>query len=158
MENKKIIRSFRDLDVYQNASKACKIVFEKILPKIPKSEEKDLRDQLSRSSKAVPRLISEGYAKKHQVKGFQKYLDDAHAESNETIVGLEQCVDLYNIEPIICRNLIDLYDKISRQLYKLALAWDNFNNDRKAIKPKSVKRITLRAALPLNNNLLNKSK
>ena len=113
MEEKQRIRSFRDLDVYQNASKACIVVFKEILPKLPKEEKYDLKDQLARSSKAIPRLIAEGYAKKHQVKGFQKYLDDAHAEANETIVGLEQCIDLYDIESKICRELIDLYDKIN---------------------------------------------
>jgi len=44
-----------------------------ILPKLPQSEKFDLRDQLSRSSKAPPRLIAEGFAKKHQKAGFQKY-------------------------------------------------------------------------------------
>ncbi len=54
----------------------------KVLPRLPPEEKYDLRDQLSRSSKAVPRLIAEGYAKRHQKYGFHKYLDDAMAESN----------------------------------------------------------------------------
>lgn len=103
----------------------------KIIPKLPEIEKFDLKDQLSRSSKAVPRLIAEGYAKKHQKLGFQKYLDDAMAESNETIVGLEHTKDIYKIEIELCKELIDTYDKISRQLYKLSLAWDSFKNKRK---------------------------
>ena len=83
------------------------------------------------SCKAIPRLIAEGYAKKHQIKGFQKYIDDAMAESNETIVGLEHCKLIYKISPDLCDKLVDSYDKCSRQLYKLALAWDNFKNFRK---------------------------
>ena len=107
------------------------ITHREILPKLPQSEKYDLRDQLSRSTKAVPRLIAEGYTKKHQKAGFQKYIDDAHTESNETIVGLEQCKDLYNINAELCNQLIDNYDKISRQLFNLAEAWDKFQNRRR---------------------------
>ena len=96
-----------------------------IIPKLPGSEKYDLKDQLSRSCKAVPRLIAEGYAKRHQKFGFQKYLDDARGESNETLVSLEQVKDIYNINPDLCIRLIDTYDKISRQLYNLAKAWSN---------------------------------
>jgi four helix bundle protein len=130
-ENRKPIRSFKDLDVYQNAYKAMLIVHREILPELPPSEKYDLRDQLSRSTKAVPRLIGEGYTKKHQKAGFQKYIDDAHTESNETIVGLDQCRDLYNIKPDLCNQLVDDYDKISRQLFNLAEAWDKFQNRRR---------------------------
>jgi len=126
---KKPIRSYKDLDVYQNAYKASMQVMKIILPKLPDSEKYDLKDQLSRSCKAIPRLIAEGYAKKHQKAGFQKYLDDARAESNETGVSLEQVKDLYlkNESDIkLCEELIDIYDKISRQLYKLKESWNNF--------------------------------
>ena len=64
-----------------------------IVPRLPDSEKFDLKDQLSRSSKAIPRLIAEGFAKKHQKAGFQKYLDDAMAESNETQVSVCQSKD-----------------------------------------------------------------
>jgi four helix bundle protein len=127
---KKPIHSFQDLDVYQNSYKAMLLIFKEILPKLPKEEEYDLKNQLSRSSKAVPRLIGEGYSKKHQKRGFQKYLDDAMAESNETIVSLTQARDLYKklVDIDLCDKLLDDYDKISRQLYKLSIAWSNFKN------------------------------
>lgn len=76
------IKSFHDLDVYNNSYEGCIFVMKKVLPRLPPEEKYDLRDQLSRSSKAVPRLIAEGYAKRHQKYGFHKYLDDAMAESN----------------------------------------------------------------------------
>lgn len=53
MENKKIT-SYKDLDVYQRAYKAAVLVMTKIIPKLPEREKYDLKDQLSRSSKAVP--------------------------------------------------------------------------------------------------------
>jgi four helix bundle protein len=128
MSTRKPIRSFRDLEVYQDAYAASIEVITKIIPRLPKEERYDLADQLRRSTKAVPRLIAEGYSKKHQKRGFQKYLDDALAESNETIVSLSHVRDLYsnNIPLILSDQLIVIYDKISRQLYVLAKRWENF--------------------------------
>lgn len=124
--DKKPIKSFRDLEVYKTTYEACLIVHKEILPKLPIEEKYDLRDQLSRSTKAAPRLIAEGYGKRHQRFGFQKYLDDAIAECNESIVGLEQCRDIYSIDRELCEKLIDMYDKSARQLFRLAQAWDSF--------------------------------
>lgn len=73
MKEHKRIASFRDLEVYQITYKACIVVRlrrTEILPKLPDSEKYDLKDQLSRTVKAVPRLIAEGYAKRHQRLGF----------------------------------------------------------------------------------------
>ena len=117
-------------------------VFKYILPLLPIEEKYDLTDQLRRSTKSVPRLIAEGHSKRHQKKGFQKYLDDAMTESNETAVSLTQARDLYapplNIK--ICERLIDTYDKISRQCYNLALAWDRFGERKPMTQPIDDKR------------------
>ena len=125
---KERITSFRDLDVYQNTYKAMLLVMKRVIPGLPDSEKFDLKDQLSRACKAIPRLISEGYAKRHQKAGFQKYIDDAMGECNEMVVSLCQCRDLYpeHISAKDCDGLIDLYDKSGRQLYKLGSAWTNF--------------------------------
>jgi len=125
------IRSFRDLEVYQNTYNASIVVAHKILIKLPTYERYVLKDQLSRASKAIPRLIAEGFAKKHQRAGFQKYLDDATAECNESIVCLEHIKNIYKIETDLCIKLIDLYDKSARQLFKLAEAWDKFKQRRR---------------------------
>ncbi|MBN2559326.1 MAG: four helix bundle protein [Phycisphaerae bacterium] len=134
MENRKPVRTFHDLAVYQAAYQAMLDVFKHVLPALPVEERYDLTDQLRRSTKAIPRLIAEGHAKRHQKKGFQKYLDDALAESNETMVSLTQAKDLYPslVDNEICVRLIDTYDKISRQCYNLALAWDGFGERKSA--------------------------
>lgn len=132
--NQKRITSFRDLDVYQASYSSCIRIMAELLPKLPDSEKYDLKDQLSRSVKAIPRLIAEGYAKRHQRAGFQKYLDDAMAECNETIVGIEMCRDIYKhcLKDFPVDEMIDSYDKVGRQLYKLASAWSGFKNDRRS--------------------------
>ena len=128
MGEKKRITSFRDLEVYQNSYRAMLVVMKEIAPKLPDNERYDLRDQLSRACKAIPRLIAEGYAKRHQKTGFQKYIDDAMGECNEMVVSLSECRDIYpsyvNIKR--CDELIDSYDKSGRQLYKLGNSWTKF--------------------------------
>ena len=134
------ITSYRDLDVYNRSYRACLLVMKEIVPKLPSREKYDLADQLSRSSKAIPRLISEGYAKKHQKMGFQKYLDDAMAEANETSVSLTQCSDIYPdfTDQDLCRSLINEYDIVGKQLYRLRNSWRNFSENKKLInKPVS---------------------
>lgn len=125
------IRSFKDLEVYQNSYKAMILVMKDIIPKLPDSERFDLKDQLGRSCKAIPRLIAEGYAKRHQKMGFQKYIDDAMGECNETGVSLEQCLDLYGeyLDRNLCLELIRVYDQCGRQMYRLRQSWQNFREN-----------------------------
>lgn len=132
MEKKKKIVSFHDLEVYQNSYKASIIVMTKIVPNLPDSEKYDLKDQLSRSCKTIPRLIAEGYAKIHQRKGFQKYLDDAMGECNEIIVSLSHCRDIYPkyVSVELCDELIKTYDVSGRQLYRLSEKWNEFKSKR----------------------------
>jgi four helix bundle protein len=127
---KKSIRSFKDLDVFQRSYKNSITVNKKVVPQLPGTEKYDLADQLRRSSKAVPRLIAEGYGKRHQKRGFQKYIDDALTESNETQVGLAHAKDLYEdyVDVELCEELISEYEITSRQLYRLRESWQNFKN------------------------------
>ena len=102
----------------------------KIIPNLPDAEKYDLKDQLARSCKAIPRLIAEGYAKRHQKQGFQKYLYDAMGECNETIVSLSHCKDIYSkhIDTKLYEELIKGYDVSGRQLYKLSESWNRFKS------------------------------
>lgn len=124
-----IIKSFQDLYVYQNAYQAAVEVMTKIIPGLPQSEKYDLISQLRRSSKAIAPLIAEGFAKKHQPRSFQKYLDDALGECNEVIVHLSYCIDIYgnSVNSELCKQLIGKYDIIGKQLNKLTQAWRNFS-------------------------------
>ncbi|MBK9983901.1 MAG: four helix bundle protein [Saprospiraceae bacterium] len=132
MEKQKVI-SYEDLDVYKRAYTSCLRIFKEILSKLPAQERFDLKDQLSRSSKSIPRLISEGFAKKYQKAGYQKYLTDAIGESNETEVSLAQSRDLYphDINPAIANELIAEYKIIGKQLFKLQESWSKFSGPKR---------------------------
>ena len=125
------IRNFKDLEVYQVSYNASIIIMLGVIPSLPPEEKFDLKNQLSRSCKAIPRLIAEGFAKRHQNKGFQKYLDDAMAESNETQVGLTQCRDLYavTLDKETLDWLICLYERISKQLYRTRENWQSYKSE-----------------------------
>lgn len=125
-QKKKPIASFMDLIVYQTTYNAMLRVMRDVLPLLPDHEKYDLRDQLSRSCKAIPRLIAEGYAKRQQKAGFRKYIEDSMAECNETMVSLMQTRDIYNIDALLINSLIETYDISGRQLYMLAEKWKTF--------------------------------
>lgn len=123
MEARKPIRGFRDLDVYQLSYQASMKILKEVLPKLPKDERFDLRDQMKRACKRIPANIAEGYAKKHQKKAFKKYLDDAMGSANEMIVHLSYVSDLGYCDEALCKDLIETYDIIGKQLYRLGESW-----------------------------------
>lgn len=126
MESGSKLKTFSDLDVYKRAYNISKTVLFSIIPLLPKEEKYDLADQLRRASKAIPTLIAEGYAKKYQNKGFQKYLQDAMAEANEMIVHLSYAGEYIKRDELI-NELKNGYLIISKQLYKLQENWKSLN-------------------------------
>ncbi len=126
-QERKPISSFKDLIVYQNTYAAMLRVMKEILPLLPDCEKYDLRDQLNRSCKSIPRLIGEEYAKRHQKAGFRKYIDDAMAECNEMMVSLFQARDIYNTDETLINQLVNVYDISGRQMYVLAEKWKTFD-------------------------------
>jgi len=127
---KRAIRTYKDLDVYQRALDAAKDVLTRVIPRLPAVEKFDLADQLRRCCKAIPALIAEGYAKKHQPKAFQKYLEDSLGESNEMNPHLVFCRDVYNVDKVLCDGLLDTYEIIGKQLYNLRRNWTNYGKEK----------------------------
>lgn len=127
-ENNTPIRSFDDLEIYKLFYKLSLSIAQNIIPKIPLNDPYNFRSQLGRSSSACPRLIAEGYGKRHQKLGFQKYLDDTHAESNESQVSLCQIRDFYPnlIDKTLLDELINNYNVLSRQIFSLRKTWKTF--------------------------------
>ena len=52
------MKSFRDLKVWQEASKLSKDISTKLVPSLPKREQYRLGDQMIRSSRSVPSQIA----------------------------------------------------------------------------------------------------
>ena len=102
------IRSFKDLEVYQRTYKASVEIMKKVVPMLPDTEKYDLKDQLSRSCKAIPRLIAEGYAKRHQNKGFQKLLKYLKTKTITSTKGFFTGIPVND-----CRELIPYFNQNS---------------------------------------------
>ena len=129
MDNKRPIKSFRDLNVYQNLYQAMIIVLKSIIPNLPKEEKYDLVDQMRRCCKACPALLAEGFAKRYQKANWRKYLDDTIGEANEMSHHLNVCKDIYQkyVDIDLCNKVIDLYELSCKQLTNLKKAWVNYH-------------------------------
>lgn len=133
MENrkKKPIRTFQDLDVYQNLYKAMITVLKEIITNLPKEEKFDLVDQMRRACKAGPAILAEGFAKRYQKKAWAKYIDDTIGECYEMINHLSVCIDVYGkyVDSKLCNEVIDLYIICCKQLTNLKKSWKNYHDN-----------------------------
>lgn len=117
---------FRSLRVYQTLIQAFEIVYKEIIPSLPEVEKYGLKDQLRRSSQAPIALLAEGYAKRRHQREWIRYLEDCIGECSESIAHLDMALRTYSklVPKQGCLKAMDLYDKASRQLYKLGKAWE----------------------------------
>ncbi|HEY7802039.1 MAG TPA: four helix bundle protein [Dehalococcoidia bacterium] len=121
-QRKQAIRSFRDLEVYQRAMNLLLPVYEAVA-KFPDFEKYDLASQLRRACKSVPANIAEGYAKRRSAREFRAYLANAMGSATEMEVHLEIANRLGYIGDDVCAHLIEEYQILARQLYRLIEKW-----------------------------------
>lgn len=87
-----IIRSFRDLRVYQQTRIETQRVFE-ITQAFPKEEKFSLTDQVRRSSRAVKSMIAEAWAHRRYPASFVSKLTTSLGEATETQSWLDDALD-----------------------------------------------------------------
>lgn len=128
--DKKPIKGFQDLIVYQNLNKAMVLVLTKIITTLPKEEKFDLVDQMRRASKAGPALIAEGFAKRYTPHYWKKYINDTIGECNEMIHHINVCTEVYGmyVNNEACNEARNLYEITCRQLTKLGQSWQNYHD------------------------------
>lgn len=120
-----VIKSFKDLEVYQEAYSLALIVNREVV-KLPLIERNDLGSQLRRASKSAPANIAEGWAKRRFPKEFKKHIDSAIGSCNEMEVHLSLSRDLHYLKPDFCNNLIQRYILLGGKLVKLRDNWKVF--------------------------------
>jgi len=88
--NKKseVVKSYRDLKVYQLAFECAMRIFE-LSKKWPREERYSLTDQIRRSSRSVCENIAESWRKRRYPAHFVSKLSDSDAEAAETEVWLD---------------------------------------------------------------------
>jgi len=129
---KRYIQNFWDLDVYQRLSRLRKVILIKVIPKLPREERFDLANQMRRACKAACALLSEGFAKRFQIKHWQKYLTDTVGECNEMIDHLTVVKEVYgaHLRQNSIEILIHEYKVCVKQLLALGKSWSRYHNNK----------------------------
>ena len=87
-----IIRSFRDLKVYQLSREQALQIF-KLTQTFPREERYSLTDQIRRSSRAVKSMVAEAWAHRRYQASFVSKMTDALGEATETQSWLDDALD-----------------------------------------------------------------
>jgi four helix bundle protein len=87
-----IARSFRDLNVYQQARDTAQKIFE-LSRRFPAEERYSLTDQIRRSSRSVKAMIAEAWGRRRYKAVFANKLDEALGEATETQSWLDDARD-----------------------------------------------------------------
>ena len=116
----KIIRTHKDLEVYQLAFNVANRIF-KISKLFPKEELYSLTDQVRKSSRSVATNIAEAFRKRKYEKAFVSKLSDAEAEAAETQVWLDFSLNCEYISAKEHEELYTTYNQILGMLVNMAL-------------------------------------
>lgn len=110
-----LIKSFRDLIVYQKAFKLAMQIFE-ISKHFPPEERYSLTDQIRRSSRSVATNIAEAWAKRNYEKHFFSKLSDSLAEEFETESWLDFSLECKYLESSVHHQMINEYEEVRKML------------------------------------------
>jgi four helix bundle protein len=115
---KNLIRTHKDLEVYQVAFKWAMQIFQQSKT-FPKEERYSLTDQIRRSSRSVCSNLAEAWRKRRYEASFLSKLSDAEAEAAETQVWLEFAVQCHYLEVELGQELLTSYDNILGKLVSM---------------------------------------
>lgn len=120
-----MIKTFRDLEVYQEAYKLMINIHQEV-KKFPIYERLDLASQMRRASKSISANIVEGQSKRIHEKDFKRYLDIAIGSTNEMQVHVETARDLNYLKRELCEDFLNRYQILGGRLAKLRTNWKTF--------------------------------
>jgi four helix bundle protein len=122
MENekreKRNIRDFRELDVYELAMRSAMGTFE-MSKRLPYEERRSLVDQIRRSSRSICANTAEAWRKRRYSASFVSRLSDAEAEAAETHVWLEFAFRCGYIDAALANKLDSAYAYVMGKLVKM---------------------------------------
>jgi four helix bundle protein len=115
---KKLIRTHRDLDVYQRAFELAMRIFQET-KSFPIEERYSLTDQIRKSSRSVCTNLAEAWRKRRYEASFVSKLSDAEAEAAETQVWTDFSVRCGYLKKEVGKELSDAYDNILGKVVSL---------------------------------------
>ncbi len=120
--DKRSIRSYRDLRIYQRSYETA-LEIHRLTLKFPAFERGELGSQLRRSSSSIPINIAEGYGRKKSSDDFKRFLVIALGSCDETSVLLDFAHDLNYLDDKTFADLKGKYDEIGKGLNKTIQVW-----------------------------------
>ena len=130
---KKVVRSFRDLEVYQTTLGASVIVAKNIKPKL-KILKYALADNLTDCSMSIPLFIAEGHSIRFgDHKQGLLLLERAMAGCNKMIVYLEQVRGIYGVkvDGELIEDLVRRYADVRTRIFHLEKSWQKWDEPRR---------------------------
>ena len=113
-----IIKSYKDLRVYNNAMEAAMKIFE-LTKTFPSEEKYSLTDQMRRASRSVCATIGDAWRKRINQAAFTARLNDSESVACESQVWVEFARKCGYLKDEICSELDSAYDQILGQLFKM---------------------------------------
>jgi four helix bundle protein len=128
-----MIKSFRELTVYQKAFEQAMRIFE-ITKSFRKEEQYSLTDQMRRASRSVSTNIGEAWRKRRYAAHFVSKLTDADAEATETMIWLDFSLSCGYLEARDHTELSAEYEQVGKMLGSMISAPEKFcYSSRKAV-------------------------
>jgi len=113
-----IIKSHKDLKVYQKAFEMAMVIFQ-ATKNFPKEETYSLTDQIRRSSRSVCSNITEAFRRRKYIKSFASKLNESEAEAAETQNWLDFALACKYIKKEVHLNIYQEYDNILGMLVNM---------------------------------------
>lgn len=120
-----VIRSCRDLKVYQAARIEARKIFE-VTRTFPAQEKFSLTDQIRRSSRAVNAMIAEAWARRRYQAAFVNKINEALGEAMETQAWLDHALDCAYVSPAKHCEFDAAWQSIGAMLQKMMDRADTF--------------------------------
>jgi four helix bundle protein len=112
---RELVKSYRDLEVYQGAFSAAMNIFE-ASKRFPTEERYSLTDQMRISSRSVCANLGEAWRKRRYKAAFIAKLIDCQSEARETQIWIEFAVKCHYLDVENGRILYKEYDRVLGQL------------------------------------------
>jgi four helix bundle protein len=120
-----MIRSFRELKVYQKGFEQAMRIFE-LTKRFPKEEQYSLTDQIRRCSRSVGTNTAEGWRKRRYPAHFVSKLTDAGGEATETMAWLDFSLHCGYLDARDHSELCAEYEEIGKMLGSMISAPEKF--------------------------------
>jgi len=124
---KRPIRSFRDLEVYQKTAEIFVEIMKKIVPMLP--QDATLKSELIDVSMRIPHFIAEAHSRRFDDKEKSlKLIEEVLFLCNKVIVFIEQVRDVYTeqLDKVVCNEIIKKYTRTRQKIFNLYKSWKKF--------------------------------